>query len=190
MTAPGRTVPDGGLVGVLSATPKKAKKGTSYLGLPPVKLPRNSADSDQSRTYEPSAGLLWARGLVELCRIVPVFCSAGVAVLTVAALCALGPWAWLLAGVVLLAAGALAGLVSMAAKWLLVGRHRSGEHPLWSGFVWRNELADTFVEVLAVPWLAGSVPGTPVMTAWLRGSARGSARASGWRATGCRRPIW
>ncbi|MFK4102187.1 Pls/PosA family non-ribosomal peptide synthetase [Streptomyces sp. NPDC019531] len=169
MTAPGRTVPDGGLVGVLSATPKKAKKGTSYLGLPPVKLPRNTADSDQSRTYEPSAGLLWARGLVELCRIVPVFCSAWLAVLTVAALCVLGPWAWLLAGVVLLAAGAVAGLVSVVAKWLLVGRHRTGEHPLWSGFVWRNELADTFVEVLAVPWLAGSVPGTPVMTAWLRG---------------------
>lgn len=35
MTAPGRTVPDDGLVGVLSATPKKAKKGSSYLGLPP-----------------------------------------------------------------------------------------------------------------------------------------------------------
>ncbi|MEU0428741.1 Pls/PosA family non-ribosomal peptide synthetase [Streptomyces canus] len=169
MTAPGRTVPDGGLVGVLSATPKKAKKGTSYLGLPPVKLPRSAADSDQSRTYEPSAGLLWARGLVELCRIVPVFCSAWLAVLTVAALCVLGPWAWLLAGVVLLVAGAAAGLVSVVAKWLLVGRHRSGEHPLWSGFVWRNELADTFVEVLAVPWLAGSVPGTPVLTAWLRG---------------------
>lgn len=169
MTAPGRSVPDGGLVGVLSATPKKAKKGTSYLGLPPVKLPRSAADSDQSRTYEPSAGLLWARGLVELCRIVPVFCSAWLAVLTVAALCVLGPWAWLLAGVVLLAAGAAAGLVSVVAKWLLVGRHRSGEHPLWSGFVWRNELADTFVEVLAVPWLAGSVPGTPVLTAWLRG---------------------
>ncbi|MEV7732765.1 Pls/PosA family non-ribosomal peptide synthetase [Streptomyces sp. NPDC088921] len=169
MTAPGRTVPDGGLVGVLSATPKKAKKDTSYLGLPPVKLPRSAADSDQSRTYEPSAGLLWARGLVELCRIVPVFCSAWLAVLTVAALCVLGPWAWLLAGVVLLVAGAAAGLVSVVAKWLLVGRHRSGEHPLWSGFVWRNELADTFVEVLAVPWLAGSVPGTPVLTAWLRG---------------------
>ncbi|MFL5998693.1 MAG: Pls/PosA family non-ribosomal peptide synthetase [Streptomyces sp.] len=169
MTAPGRSVPDGGLVGVLSATPKKAKKDTSYLGLPPVKLPRSAADSDQSRTYEPSAGLLWARGLVELCRIVPVFCSAWLAVLTVAALCVLGPWAWLLAGVVLLAAGAAAGLVSIVAKWLLVGRHRSGEHPLWSGFVWRNELADTFVEVLAVPWLAGSVPGTPVLTAWLRG---------------------
>ncbi|MFJ4561768.1 Pls/PosA family non-ribosomal peptide synthetase [Streptomyces massasporeus] len=169
MTAPGRSVPDGGLVGVLSATPKKAKKGTSYLGLPPVKLPRAAADGDQSRTYEPPARLLWARGLVELCRIVPVFCSAGLAVLTIAALCALGGWAPLLSGLVLLAAGGVAALVSIVAKWTLVGRHRSGEHPLWSSFVWRNELADTFVEVLAVPWLAGAVPGTPVMTAWLRG---------------------
>lgn len=169
MTAPGRSVPDGGLVGVLSATPKKAKKGTSYLGLPPVKLPRAAAGGDQSRTYEPPARLLWARGLVELCRIVPVFCSAGLAVLTIAALCALGAWAPLLSGLVLLAAGGGAALVSIVAKWALVGRHRSGEHPLWSSFVWRNELADTFVEVLAVPWLAGAVPGTPVMTAWLRG---------------------
>ncbi|MEW2812578.1 Pls/PosA family non-ribosomal peptide synthetase [Streptomyces massasporeus] len=169
MTAPGRSVPDGGLVGVLSATPKKAKKGTSYLGLPPVRLPRAAADGDQSRTYEPPARLLWARGLVELCRIVPVFCSAGLAVLTIAALCSLGAWAPLLSGLVLLAAGGGAALVSIVAKWTLVGRHRSGEHPLWSSFVWRNELADTFVEVLAVPWLAGAVPGTPVMTAWLRG---------------------
>ncbi|WP_221351333.1 Pls/PosA family non-ribosomal peptide synthetase [Streptomyces beigongshangae] len=169
MTAPGRSVPDGGLVGVLSATPKKAKKGSSYLGLPPVRLPRPAQGGDQSRTYEPPARMLWARGLVELCRIVPVFCSAALAVLTVAALSALGMWAWTLAGVVLLAAGAAAGLLSVAAKWLLVGRHRTGEHPLWSGFVWRNELADTFIEVVAVPWLAGSVPGTAVLNLWLRG---------------------
>ncbi|WP_217180210.1 Pls/PosA family non-ribosomal peptide synthetase [Streptomyces sp. AC495_CC817] len=169
MTAPGRSVPDGGLVGVLSATPKKAKKGSSYLGLPPVKLPRAVSDGDQSLTYEPPARLLWARALVELCRIVPVFCSAGLALLTVAALSALGGWAWLVGGLVLLGSGALAGLVSVVAKWLLVGRHRRGEHPLWSGFVWRNELADTFVEVLAVPWLAGAVPGTPVLNVWLRG---------------------
>ncbi|MEV8531532.1 Pls/PosA family non-ribosomal peptide synthetase [Streptomyces sp. NPDC051211] len=175
MTAPGRTVPDDGLVGVLSATPKKAKKGSSYLGLPPVRLPRSAASADQSRTYDPPARLLWARGLVELCRLVPVFCSAALAVLTVAALCALitttglGIWgAALLSGAVLLAAGVAAGVVAVAAKWLLVGRHRAGEHPLWSGFVWRNELADTFVEVLAVPWLAGSVPGTPLLALWLR----------------------
>ncbi|MFF4582093.1 Pls/PosA family non-ribosomal peptide synthetase [Streptomyces sp. NPDC001373] len=176
MTAPGRTVPDDGLVGVLSATPKKAKKGGSYLGLPPVRLPRSAAAADHSRTYDPPARLLWARGLVELCRLLPVFCSAALTVLTAAALCALagpgGPGpagAAALSGAVLLAAGAAACAVGVAAKWLLVGRHRVGEHPLWSAYVWRGELADTFTEVLAVPWLAGSVPGTPLLTLWLRG---------------------
>ncbi|QIB42433.1 Pls/PosA family non-ribosomal peptide synthetase [Streptomyces aureoverticillatus] len=173
MTAPGRSVPDDGLVGVLSATPKKAKKGSSYLGLPPVKLPRAAAGSDDSRTYAPPARLKLARALVEACRIVPVFCSTALVIFVVALLAAAadhGLWlAALLSGAVLLAAGALGCLVSIVAKWLLVGRHRTGEYPLWCGFVWRNELADTFVEMVAVPWLGGAVPGTPVMNLWLRG---------------------
>ncbi|WP_329137638.1 amino acid adenylation domain-containing protein [Streptomyces sp. NBC_01476] len=174
MTAPGRAVPDRGLVGVLSATPKKAKEGRSYLGMPPVRLPRSADDGDQSRTYEPPARLVWARALVEVCRVVPVLASAALAVVTLAALVRLTGavplgWAAALSGVVLLGAGTAAALVSVVAKWLLVGRFRAVERPLWSGFVWRNELADTFVEVLAVPWLVGSVPGTPVMNLWLRG---------------------
>jgi non-ribosomal peptide synthetase-like protein len=174
MTAPGRAVPDRGLVGVLSATPKKAKEGRSYLGMPPVRLPRAADDGDQSRTYEPPARLVWARALVEVCRVVPVLASAALAVLTLAALAWLVTavplvWAALLSGVVLLGAGVAAALVSVAAKWLLVGRFRAVERPLWSGFVWRNELADTFVEVLAVPWLVGAVPGTAAMSLWLRG---------------------
>src|SRR5207342_2365052 len=71
-------------------------------------------------------------------------------------------------GAVILAAGIVAMAVSTAAKWLLVGRIRAGEHPLWSSFVWRNELADTFVEQLAVPWLAGAALGTPLFSAWMR----------------------
>ncbi|WP_052390134.1 Pls/PosA family non-ribosomal peptide synthetase [Streptomyces sp. NRRL B-24484] len=172
MTAPGRSVPDRGLVGVLSATPKKAKRGSSYLGMPPVKLPRSADTADAARTYEPPSRLLWARGLTELGRLVPVFASAALAVLTAVALCALDAavpgGAVLFAGPLLLAAGAAACAVSVAAKWLLVGRCRAAEHPLWSGFVWRNELADTFVEVLAVPWLIGRVLGTPLLNLWLR----------------------
>ncbi|WP_079190215.1 Pls/PosA family non-ribosomal peptide synthetase [Actinacidiphila paucisporea] len=170
MTAPGRAVPDRGLVGVLSATPKKAKKGRSYLGMPPVRLPRTADDGVESLTYEPPARLVWARGLVEVCRLVPVLASAALAVLVLAVLARSGPLLMaLLSGPVLLAAGGVAAVVSIAAKWLLVGRFRPVERPLWSGFVWRNELADTFVEVLAVPWLVGAVPGTPVMNLWLRG---------------------
>ncbi len=57
----------------------------------------------------------------------------------------------------------------MIAKWLVVGRIRAVEHPLWSSFVWRNEVSDTFVETVAAPWFARAASGTPVMNLWLRG---------------------
>jgi non-ribosomal peptide synthetase-like protein len=62
----------------------------------------------------------------------------------------------------------VAAVVSSAAKWLLVGRIRATDHPLWSSFVWRNELADNFIEVVAAPWFARAAQGTVVLNAWLR----------------------
>jgi non-ribosomal peptide synthetase-like protein len=173
MTAPGRSVPKRGLVGVLSATPKRAKAGSSWLGMPPMELPRAVEKGDQSRTFDPPRRLMFARGAVELCRIIPVMCTVMLAVLTLATLELLATRfglgvAALGSGVVLLAGGLLACAIASAAKWLLVGAFRAKERPLWSSFVWRNELADTFVEVLAVPWLAGAVGGTPMMSLWLR----------------------
>ncbi|TDT95702.1 non-ribosomal peptide synthetase-like protein [Streptomyces sp. 846.5] len=174
MTAPGRSVPDRGLVGVLSATPKKAKKGSSYLGMPPMKLPRRAETGDQSLTYAPALRLKLMRGAMELFRIVPVMAAValGFCVLGVLALLAQEGGLLLAAvcsGAVLLAAGVTACAVSLAAKWLLIGRFKAVEHPLWSSHVWRNELADTFTEVLAAPWLLNAVPGTPVLNLWLRG---------------------
>jgi non-ribosomal peptide synthetase-like protein len=174
MTAPGRAVPKRGLVGVLSSTPKRAKAGSSWLGMPPIKLPRSADEADTSRTFDPPRRLVVARALVEMCRIVPVMCAVALAVLTLAGFATVcGRFGFgvaaLLGGPLLLAAGIVAGLVAIAAKWLLVGRFRVTEHPLWSSFVWRDELADTFVEVLAVPWLVNWIGGTPLMSLWLRG---------------------
>jgi non-ribosomal peptide synthetase-like protein len=66
------------------------------------------------------------------------------------------------------AAGLLAALVTTIAKWVVVGRHVPGEHPLWSSYVWRNEVVDCFVELLAAPWFAASATGTPALSMWLR----------------------
>jgi non-ribosomal peptide synthetase-like protein len=170
MTAAGRAVPKRGLVGVLSATPKRAKAGSSYLGMPPMKLPRAVEPGEASRTFDPPRRLRIARAAMELCRILPVMATVALAVLAMAALAALGPvLAVALGGIVLLAAGMLAAGCAIAAKWLLIGRFRVAERPLWSSFVWRNELADNFVEVLAAPWLLGAIGGTPLMSLWLRG---------------------
>ncbi|TWP53569.1 amino acid adenylation domain-containing protein [Lentzea tibetensis] len=168
MTAPGRAVPKGGLVGVLSSTPKRTKAGDSYLGMPPMKLPRTAEGGDQSRTFDPPRRLMIARALVELCRFAPVVLNVALVVLVLFALREFGVWALLASGLVLFAAGVAACLVALVAKWTLIGRFRTREYPLWSAFVWRNELADTFVETLAVPWLVGFSGGTPIMNTWLR----------------------
>ncbi|RYV49757.1 Pls/PosA family non-ribosomal peptide synthetase [Pengzhenrongella frigida] len=174
MTAPGRTVPKNGLVAVLSATPNRTRAGSSYLGSPPVLLPRAATLDDPGRTYEPPTRLRWARAAVEACRAVPTLAVGALALGTLLAFQALvlaGGW-WLaaaLGGPVLLAAGAIAAAVTIAAKWLLVGRFRAGEHPLWSGAVWRGELADTFTEMLAAPFFADAANGTVALVWWLRG---------------------
>ncbi|MBO1267470.1 Pls/PosA family non-ribosomal peptide synthetase [Arthrobacter cavernae] len=174
MTAAGRNVPKNSLVAVLSATPAKAKSGTSWLGSPPVRLRRTAVDADQSLTFQPSLRLKVARALWELCRLLPVVLTAGIAVGVMLALDwiagASAYWvAALLCGAVMLAAGTVAALSSVAAKWLLVGTIRAGEHPLWSSFIWRNEVVDTFIEMVSAPWFARSAAGTPAMVWWLRG---------------------
>ena len=175
MAAPGRKVPKASLVAVLSAAPrrKQAHSGESWLGSPPAPLRRVSQATDTGRTYEPPVSLKVLRGVVELCRLVPVMAAVALAGGTAVALVALAERthpvvAVLLAGPVLAAGGVVAAVVTVAAKWALVGRVRVGAHPLWSSFVWRNELADTFVEVLAAPWFARGVAGTPLLNVWFR----------------------
>ncbi len=173
MTAPGRRVPKHGLVAVLSAAPEKAKAGSSWLGSPPVRLPRSPGETDASRTFAPPTRLKVLRALVELCRVVPVMVTValGLTVLVVLEGMVLlwGPWtAATLSGVVLAGVGALAAGVTTVAKWAVVGRTRAVEHPLWSSFVWRNEVVDTFVEMVAGPWFAWTATGTPAINVWLR----------------------
>ena len=173
MAVAGRAVPKRGLVGVLSSAPRKAKKGSSYLGMPPMPLRRAVETADASRTFAPPSRLKAARAAIELCRIVPVMCAAALAVLVLAALAAVwsaaGPVvAAIAAPAVLVVAGLAAGALTTSVKWLLTGRFRAVDQPLWSSFVWRTELADMFVETLAVPWLVGWSAGTPLLPCWLR----------------------
>ena len=137
MTAPGRRLRKQSLVAVLSAAPgrdDKMKAGTSWLGSPPVLLRRQAGSTDDSRTYAPSRKLKVLRALVETCRLVPMWLAialAGGVVATLVALAGRSPWlAVLLSGAVVLVAGVAAALVATAAKWVVVGRFRTSEHPL------------------------------------------------------------
>nr|WP_246372075.1 Pls/PosA family non-ribosomal peptide synthetase [Gordonia humi] len=173
MIAPDRKVPKNALVAVLSAAPAKAKSGSSWLGSPPVRLRRTASETDTSRTFAPGAGVKIARSIVETLRLIAVMVSFGIGVCVLFAMqIAADKWgvivAVLVSGLILLAAGVAAGAVACVAKWLVVGPIRVSEHPLWSSFVWRNELSDAFVETVAAPWFANAATGTPALTLWLR----------------------
>ncbi|MEO6628029.1 MAG: Pls/PosA family non-ribosomal peptide synthetase [Aquihabitans sp.] len=173
MTAPGRRVRKHSLVAVLSAAPERAKAGSSWLGSPPVRLRRPVEAVDEARTFAPSRRVVAARAFVEVLRLVPVMVSAAVAVgVLVGFEWAVTNHGWLVAaalgGPILLTAGALAAAITTLAKWLIVGDTEPGEHPLWSSFVWRNEVVDTFVEILVAPWFANVATGTPALVWWLR----------------------
>lgn len=169
----GHVVPRDSLVAVLSVAPVKAKPGSSWLGSPAVRLRRIVVGGDVERTYHPSVGLQWARGVWEACRLFAVVATGAIGLgvlLTLAWLDeALGAWgALLLSGLVMIVAGLVAAALTTAVKWLVVGPIRAGEQPLWSSFVWRTEVADTFTEMVAGPWFANPSTGTPALAVWLR----------------------
>ena len=67
--------------------------------------------------------------------------------------------------VLYLAAGVLALFATVVIKYLLIGRFVPGEHPLWSGYVWRSELVAAVYSNLCVTFFLDMVRGTPFI-AW------------------------
>jgi len=170
---PDRHVPDNSLIAVLSSVPAEMPDASNWFGRPPVELPRPMDNTDSARTYNPPRKLVLARAAVEACRIMPAVIVAWMALATVAVLNAVYEADGFLAvvlwsGPVMLLASIAAAFVALAAKWALVGRFTAEEHPLWSSFVWRNELADVFSESLAVPGLVRMSVGTPMINVWMR----------------------
>ena len=168
------TIGDDSLIGVLSSAPAQCADGSSWFGAPAIELPRVPDQPGASRTTHPPTRLILARGLTELGRILlPGTVSVILASVVYLALDTLGQQAGLWpmvasAPFALFAAGLCAVAVTVAAKWLLIGRYRPGDHPLWSSFVWRDEVINTCQEQLAGPWLLHHALATPLMPAYLR----------------------
>ncbi|TLM85370.1 amino acid adenylation protein [Pseudarthrobacter sp. NamE2] len=173
IVGPDCTVPDNSLLAVLSSAPKDMPINSSWFGRPPVELPRPVDNGDSTLTYNPPRHLLIARAAVEACRLLPAVITSWLALITVGVLTEIYLGAGfvvtvLWSGPVLLGSGVVASLMALAAKWVLVGRFEVTQYPLWTSFVWRNELVDVFAESLAVPGLIRLSLGTPILNWWMR----------------------
>lgn len=170
----GTSLGKGSLVGVQSTAPGAVPAHTSWFGAPPLEFPRTPEAHDARRTVSPSRRVVGARALAEVVRIVvPTMASMVIAISVFDGLDVigryLGAWAiFVLAPAVLLMAGIAAVLLTALAKWGLMGRYQAGNHPLWSWFVWRDEIVNTCQEVLAGVWLLDIALASPIMSLYLR----------------------
>jgi non-ribosomal peptide synthetase-like protein len=60
------------------------------------------------------------------------------------------------------------GLLVVALKWIVIGRFKPGAYPLWSPFVWFNELITGAYESIAVPMIVNPLLGTPFLAFFMR----------------------
>jgi non-ribosomal peptide synthetase-like protein len=180
MLPPGTIIGDEVLIGCLSMPPRPASEAlrydTAWLGSPALFLPQRlkSGQFAEDTTFNPSARLRALRAAIEFVRV--ILPSTGFIILTsllFSSLLLLHDYfslgrTLLFFPVLYLGCGAAAVGFTILIKWVLLGRYRAGEKPLWSTFVWRNELINALHEHLAGPFLVGALTGTPFLCWYLR----------------------
>ena len=167
----GTTVPENVLIGVMSGVPRNAQmaSGDTWLGSPPLLLPAREGTQGypEHLTFRPSRWRKTGRGAVEALRIASphaLVIAAGYAiVLDAMPLAEQGRWDLLalelaVAGVIF-AVGTFLAVVLF--KWLLLGRYRKRNTPMWTPFVWLAEAATNMYEGIAVPNFLRYLRGTP-----------------------------
>lgn len=180
MLPPGAVIGDSVLIGCLSAPPANPadalRKDSAWLGSPAIFLPQRqkSAGFSEETTFNPPTKLRVLRALIEFVRVItPSTCFIILISLLFSGLLLLRDYfSWaetlLFFPLLYIGCGAAAAMIAIVAKWALVWRYRPGEKPLWSTFVWRNELLNALHEHLAEPFLVGSLTGTPFICWYFR----------------------
>ena len=173
----GSTLGDGSLIGVHTVPPPSGvPAGTSWLGSPPIHLPRRQQSEafDDELTYRPTRRRVAERLAIEFVRVTLPATLLGLAMflwlITAAWVAAQFGMMGSVFGlpVITLLAG-LGVVVSVAAlKWMIIGRYRPRVEPLWSTFVRRTELITGLYESAAVPALLAGLTGTPMLGVLLR----------------------
>ena len=180
LLAPGTILGDKVLIGCLSSAPLDPalgqKEDATWLGSPPLCLPQRQASTPfgEERTFDPPAKLRVQRAIIEFIRVItPSTCFIILLSLLFSSLLLLHDWfsfarTMLFFPLLYLGCALAATLFTIGLKWLLVWRYRPQEKPLWSTFVFRNELLNALHEHLAEPFLIGPLGGTPFICWYFR----------------------
>jgi len=180
MLPPGAVIGDRVLIGCLSAPPANAldaqREDSTWLGSPAIFLPQRqtTATFSDETTFHPSRKLRVQRATIEFVRVItPSTCFIILISLLFSTVLLVHDSLDLVQTLLVfpflyLGCAVVATVVTIAMKWLLIWRYQPCEKPLWSTFVWRNELLNALHEHLAEPFLVGALSGTPFVCWYFR----------------------
>lgn len=172
------TVGDRCLLGVLSTPPVRSQPvpdGSDWLGSPGFRLPNRQkvGGFSEQQTYQPTLALYLHRGVIDACRIlIPAYTGfllgLGALVATLYGYETLGVWATVvLAPILLMILAAIRVAIVVGLKWLVMGKFKPVIVPLWSQYVWLNEMVNGAYESIMAPVVSG-FSGTPFAAPLLR----------------------
>ena len=169
----GKKIGNNMLIGVLSTPPPneadRCKDDSSWLGSPPMFLPKRQTSKQfpVKQTFNPNPGLYLRRGSIELIKItIPYIISSTLITLIYIILNvflngkSLMHLFWI-TPILLFLFFLTTPFFTFFVKKLLIGRYKQSNNPLWSLFVWKNELVNSLCENLVYPLLINITLGTP-----------------------------
>ncbi len=171
----GQNIADGVLIGVSTTVDDSvARQGTAWFGQPAFALHRRPPDdANRNVTYDPSLVRYVNRWFWELLRFALPMAPLAVTMLWSWALMQLTAaasmsWTWLVVvpGVTL-ASVAILPLALLLLKWVLLGKVKPGEHPLWSCWCSRWDFLYVAWGELVQPALV-ALEGTLLLSIYLR----------------------
>ena len=177
----GYNLPSNMLIGVLSVPPTKEQlenaKAADWFGSPSIALPRRQESNPfpKELTMFPSFPRKIARGTIEFIRIILpesiilccsiLFIAYGHDLIvdnSVSYTILMLPFYYLaFVGIPLV-------LITVALKWIFVGKYKEEQHPMWTAKVWLSEAVTATYESLCVPFLLYFLEGTPWLPVFLR----------------------
>jgi non-ribosomal peptide synthetase-like protein len=174
----GHTIGDNALIGAASTPPTDTPDvpdDTRWFGAPGFALPQTQQDAtfNADEIFTPTRSAVIARTLTDTLRIVLpglILALQTVTFVTWTVLAYRSMPMWLVVVSIPLVASALAFVslrISALVKELFIGRITSVVKPLWSRFIWNNELVNGVYEAVAAPTMA-PLMGTPFLAAYLR----------------------
>ncbi len=169
------------LIGVLSVPPTAAQLNkeafNDWFGSPAIGIPKRQDSQlfDASKTFFPSKKMYLSRAIIESIRIIlpqtVVLISSIYFIAYSSELMyneSIGKILLQLPFYYLFFIGIPVMVVPILMKWILIGKYKESNHPMWSFQVWKSEMITATYEALSAPFILEYLKGTPWLPIFLR----------------------